>query len=322
MYAAVINSQDHSLEWTETTSPEADADEVLVRIRACGINRADLLQRRGLYDPPAGASEIIGLECAGEIVEVGRNVKNRKIGERVCALLSGGGYAELAAVHEDMLLTIPDRLSFEEAAAIPEAFYTAYLNLFELGGLEAGETVLVHSGGSGVGTAAILLAKSRGSKVIATAGEERKIELCRQLGADQVFHYKTENFAERILETSNGVDLILDTIGGSHLSRNIESLAPKGRLVLIGLLGGGKGEINLSHVLTKNISILGSTLRSKSLQEKIMLTRKMKTEVMPLFGSGKLRPAVDSIFPVAGVEQAHQYMLANKNFGKIILNIS
>ncbi len=322
MKAIVVNKDGFSLEWKTVAPLHPEAGEVLVQIRAAGVNRADLLQRRGLYDPPPGASEILGLECSGEIAELGSDVKNWKIGDRVCALLGGGGYAEQAVIHQDMLMPVPDRLSPEESAAIPEAFGTAYLNLFLIGMLAPGETVLIHSGGSGVGTAAIQLAKNGGANIFVTTGDEKKIRLCRELGADGAVNYKEENFAEKILETTRGVDIVLDTVGGKYLAGNLRLLTPKGRLILIGLLGGGQADINLTEVLTKNISVIGSTLRNKTLKEKIALTQKMITDMLPLFAKGIVKPVVDSVFPIELAEQAHRRMLENKNFGKIILKIS
>jgi putative PIG3 family NAD(P)H quinone oxidoreductase len=321
MQAITVNKADGALEWKAVSSPTPKSGEVLVKIFAAGVNRADILQRRGLYDPPPETSDTLGLECAGEIIGLGDSVKGWAIGDRVFALLGGGGYAELVTVPQDMLIAMPGRLSFEQAAAIPEAFYTAYLNLFVNGALCAGESVLIYSGGGGVGTAAIQLANHFGAEVFATAGDPHKMDRSRQLGARQVFNYKKEDSVNEIREATLGVNVILDTVGGRSLAGRIELLKPKGRLLLVGLLGGGRGEINLSTLLMKNISVIASTLRNKSLAEKIALTRKIKNVVMPLFEEGVLRPVVDSVYPVIQAGEAHQRMLDNQNFGKIVLKI-
>lgn len=326
MKAIVIRNQgkNSQLEWTEFPMVKQDSEEVIVKIHATAVNRADLLQRRGLYPPPQGASDILGLECAGEIVERGLSASNFKVGDRVCALLSGGGYAEYVNIHQDMLLPIPENLSYEESAAFPESFYTAYLNLFELGRLEKREFCLIHSGASGVGVAAIQLAKISGAKVITTAGSSEKISKCLDLGADHAFNYKKERFAEKIRQLDNfeGIDLILDTVGAKFASDNIDILSYRGRMIIIGLLGGSASELDLGLVLRKNILIQGSTLRNRPLTEKVKLTRKMKSYIMPLLEKGSLKTIVDSVFPVQQVNEAHRRMSENKNFGKIVLTIT
>jgi putative PIG3 family NAD(P)H quinone oxidoreductase len=310
------------LEWTETADVRPNPDEVSIRIHATAVNRADLLQRRGLYPPPEGASEILGLECSGEIIETGRDVNNWEIGDRVCALLAGGGYAEYVTVSYNMLLSVPKNMSFAESACIPEAFYTAYLNLIDIGKLKAGESCIIHSGGSGVGTAAIQLAKMKGATVIATAGTPEKIRKCLELGADEVYNHADEDFMKKIKSNARpGIDLILDTVGAKYLNENINLLSYRGRLILIGLLGGTKSELDLGQVLTKNILIVGSTLRNQSLQEKIILTQKIRSEVMPFFETGQLKVVMDSVWPITKAHEAHQRMSENKNFGKLVLSV-
>lgn len=304
--------------------PTLAADAVLIKINATAVNRADLLQRRGLYPPPPGESEIIGLEAAGVIVEKGSGVRHWQIGERVCCLLGGGGYAEYVAVHQELLLPLPEHLTFEQAAAIPEVFYTAFVNLFLEGALQAGESLLIHAGASGVGTAAIQLAQHAGAKVFVTAGTDEKIQRCVALGAELGINYKAEDFAERLLSATGatGVDVILDCVGGEYLRRNLLLLKPRGRLVLIGLLGGAKSEIDLTPVLRKRLRLLGSVLRSRSLAEKIAITRDFKARVWPLFKHQQIHPIIDTVFPWTEVEQAHAHIAANQNFGKVVLRVS
>ena len=301
--------------------PSPKAGEVLVRVEACSVNRADLLQRRGLYPPPPGASSIIGLDFAGVVVEKAPDVNGWDPGERVFGIIAGGGYGRYATVTANHLVSIPENLDFIAAAAAAEVFFTAFFNLFMEGQMKAGETLLVHGGGSGVGTAAIQLARAHGVTPITTAGSSEKMLRCLDLGAAFGINYQTEDFAARVLEVTGGrgVDVILDWIGASYLSKHIEILKPKGRLVIIGLMGGHKGEIALAPVLTKRLRIIGSVLRSQSQEEKAALTRAFTEQVRPLLESGKVRPIVDRVFPVQAVEDAHQYMRENRHFGKIVL---
>ncbi|MCG3121448.1 MAG: Phthiocerol/phenolphthiocerol synthesis polyketide synthase type I PpsC [bacterium] len=307
----------------EVPTPAFNADSVLIEIHATAVNRADLLQRRGLYPPPPGESDIIGLEAAGVIVAKGTDVKSWQIGERVFCLLGGGGYAEYVAVHQDMLLPIPAHLSFEQAAAIPEAFYTAFVNLFREGDLKAGELVLIHAGASGVGTAAIQLAQHAGATVLVTAGSDEKIRRCLELGANGGINYKTEDFAARVtaLAQPPGVDMILDCVGGEYLHKNLALLRQQGRLVLIGLLGGAKSEIDLTLVLRRRLRLIGSVLRSRALAEKIALTAAFKEKILPLFVKQQIHPVIDSVFPLAAAGEAHDHIAANKNFGKVVLQV-
>lgn len=308
---------------TEVPTPAPNADSVLIAIHATAVNRADLLQRRGLYPPPPGESDIIGLEAAGVIVAKGANVKNWQIGARVFCLLGGGGYAEYVAVHQDMLLPIPAHLGFEQAAAIPEAFYTAFGNLFLEGDLKAGESLLIHAGASGVGTAAIQLARQAGAKIFLTAGSAEKIRRCLELGANAGINYKTEDFAARVAELTQqqGVDVILDCIGADYLHKNLALLRLKGRLVLIGLLSGAKSEIDLTLVLRKRLRLIGSVLRSRTLHEKIAITAAFKEKVLPLFIAQQIHPVIDSVYPLAAAGPAHEHVAANKNFGKVVLQV-
>lgn len=311
------------LEWTETGLVRPGPEEVSIRIHATAVNRADLLQRRGLYPPPEGASDILGLECAGEIAETGSYVTKWKSGDRVCALLAGGGYAEYVNVPQEMLLPVPKNLTFTEAACIPEAYYTAYLNLIDIGKLKRDETCIIHSGGSGIGTAAIQLAKTIGANVITTTGTSEKNGKCIELGADYAFDHTDENFFKKIrtMIQPPGIDLILDTVGAQYMTENISLLGYRGRLILIGLLGGSKSALDLGQVLTKNILIAGSTLRNKPLQEKKILTKKIRSEVLPHFETGHLKPVMDSVWPITNVQDAHQRMAENRNFGKIVLSV-
>jgi putative PIG3 family NAD(P)H quinone oxidoreductase len=246
-----------------------------------------------------------------------------KVGDRVCCLLAGGGYAEQIVVHEAMALPIPAGLDFAQAAAIPEAFYTAFLNIVQEASLGTGERVLIHAGASGVGTAAIQLVKARGAIAYVTAGSDDKLARCRALGADEAINYKTESFAERIaaLTQGKGVDVILDCVGGSYLEANVGSLRSQGRLVIIGLMGGTKADINLGLLVSRRLRVIGSVLRTRSLAEKIAITDAFKAEVLPLFASGKTKPIVDATYPIADAAAAHDYVAANKNFGKVVLRV-
>ena len=312
------------LYWGDAPTPEPGPDAVLVEVHATAVNRADLLQRRGLYPPPPGEPDILGLEAAGVVAAKGRNVLDWQIGDRVCCLLGGGGYAEHVAVHKDMLLPVPADLGFEQAAAVPEVFYTAFITLVLEGALEAGERVLVHAGGSGVGTAAIQLARQRGAQVLVTAGSDDKLARCRELGAHGAINYKTEDFAERIraLTDGEGVDVILDCVGGAYFEKNLAALRAKGRLVIIGLMGGAKAEINLALVVGKRLRVVGSVLRARPLAEKITITEAFKTQVLPLVAGRQIRPVIDSVYPIAEVAKAHEHVAANRNFGKVVLRVA
>ncbi len=308
------------LEYADAPDPVPKAGELLVRVHATAVNRADVLQRRGLYPPPPGASDILGLEFAGEVLEpAGRWRK----GDRVMAVVLGGAYAQLATVPAAQALPIPDNLDYEQAAAIPEAFETAYLNLFTLGGLESGESVLVHAGASGVGTATIQLARAAGARVFTTAGNEDKLQLCRNLGAELAINYRQEKFGERVLAATagRGVNLILDFIGASYWDANLAALADNGRLMLIGFLGGAKGQLNLTPLLTKSLTVRATTLRRTPAAQKEELVQALGAFALERFARGELKPVVDSVHALSRAADAHRAMESNRNLGKIVLKV-
>lgn len=323
MKAIVVTDekQNPQLVWQDVPDVTFGAGEALVRVRATAVNRADLLQARGGYAPPPGASEILGLEIAGIIEAMGADVTDWQVGDRVCALLPGGGYAELASVPAGMLMPLPDGWKFEMGTAVPEVWFTAYVNLFLEGRLQSGETALIHAGASGVGTAAIQLARATGAAVFVTAGSEAKLAACRDLGAALAVNYKTQDFLAQVMAATNdaGVDVILDPVGGSYLAKNVAALRPFGRLVNIGLLGGVTGELNMAHLLRKRLQIVGSTLRSRPVSEKIEITRQFTNRFWPLLRDGRLRPIIDTTFPIENAQAAHQYVAQNRNTGKVIL---
>lgn len=304
-------------------APTPGKDELLVGVKATALNGADLLQRKGLYPPPPGASEILGLEIAGEVLEMGTSVQGWKRGQRVMALLAGGGYAEKVVVPAALCIPVPDALSDIEAAAIPEVFTTAFLELILLGALRRGESVLIHAGGSGVGSAAIQIAREVGARVFTTAGSDEKLQRCRKLGADVLINSKKESFSERVQKETQGqgVNVILDLVGASYWNSNIASLSIEGRLLLVGLPSGAKTEINLRDLLSKRITVIGSTLRARPLSEKIELTRKLIEFALPRLKSGKLVPIVDRVFDWKDVAQAHAYLESKANFGKVVLEV-
>ena len=307
----------------EAPEPVLGAGELRIRVAATAVNRADLLQRQGLYPPPPGASPILGMECAGEVIELGPGVAGWRVGERAMALLAGGGYAEQAVVDAGSAMRVPASLSLEEAAAVPEVFLTAFLNLFELGALPARGSALVHGGGSGVGTAAIQLVKAAGGRVIVTAGSEQKCARCRELGADVALNYRSEHFPERVREATGGrgVDVVLDSIGAPYLAPNLDSLAVGGRLVLIGLMGGAKVELNLAVLLHKRLSAIGSTLRARPLTEKAAIVDAFSRRFGADLAARRIRPIVDRVLPLEAVADAHRAVKASEHFGKIVLRI-
>lgn len=308
---------------SEVPDPHPEAGQVVIESRATALNRADLLQRQGKYPPPTGAPPYLGLEVAGRILEVGLGVTEWRVGDRVMALLGGGGYAEQVAVPQETLLPIPEGMSWAEAAALPEAWLTAYSNLIEIGRLEAGERVLVHAGASGVGTAAIQLARWRGATVFATASAP-KLPALQALGVTRAIDYRNERFAEVILAETDGrgVDVILDFIGAPYWDDNLRTLAPWGRLVLVGLMGGREVKANLGLFLSKKLSVHGSTLRDRTLEQKARLVQAFRQEVLPSLASGALRPVLDpQQFRLDEAAAAHRYMEENRNIGKVILVI-
>ena len=304
--------------------PECGENEILVKVKATALNRADILQREGKYPPPISASSILGLELSGVVEEVGTKVFKWKKDDRVFGLIPGGGYAEYAVIHEDMAMEIPGNLSFEEAAAIPEVFLTAYQSLIWLGELKAGEFVLIHAGASGVGTAAIQLAREIGVKIIITTSAE-KHKICKELGADLTIDYKSQNFKDEVLKftTNYGADVIIDFIGGPYFKHNIESLTRDGRLIQLATLGGGKVEdFDMRQILVKRLKIIGSTLRSRSLDYQTRLTKEFKDFTYEKIRKGIIKPVIDKVFRWQDVAVAHKRMEENKNIGKIILKVS
>lgn len=320
----VLNpGSESTLEIIEVPTPEPGSKEILVRIKATAVNRADLHQREGKYPPPKGASDILGLEMAGVVEEVGSEVSLWKPGDQVFSLLPGGGYAEYCVIHEDLAITVPENLSLDKAAAISETFLTAYQALDWLGELKEEETVLIHAGGSGVGTSAIQLARHVFEADIATtAGKEHKLETCRELGAHYAYNYKEQDFAEKIKSDigSAPIDLVIDFIGEPYWHQNLDILKTDGRLVYLAFLGGHKiNNISLAPILQKRLSIKASTLRSRSEDYKIALTREFAEETIPLFEQDLIKPVIDSTFNWKDTEKAHERMMQNKNTGKIVL---
>lgn len=311
-----------TLELVERPDPEPGADELLVRVHAAGVNRADLLQREGRYPPPEGASDVLGLEAAGEVVATGSQVTGWEPGDRVCALLAGGGYAQLVTVPASVALPWPTALEAAQAGCVYEAFATAYDNLLSRAGLTAGETALVHGGSSGVGTAAVQLATRAGARVLVTVGTADKAEACRRLGAAATVRYRDEDFVARAVELTDGrgVDAVLDIIGGDYLARNLKALADDGRLAIIGLMGGARAEIDLARLLTRRLTVTASTLRARPVALKAALAQRLARDVWPGFDDGTLRPVVDSVFPLDEAAAAHRRMESSEHVGNIVLS--
>lgn len=307
----------------EAPTPSPKAQEILVKVHATALNRADTLQRRGMYPPPAGASEILGMEISGEVIEIGAEVTHWKQGDKVFGLLSGGGYATHASIHQDMAMKLPEYLSYEEAAAIPEVFLTAFQALKWLAKLQPSEKILIHAAASGVGTAAIQLAKAMNAEVYATASAP-KHQICYELGATKVIDYQSQNFQEEIQQYSQtkGVDVVLDFIAAPYFEQNLQVLHTDGRLVILALLGGLEVEkFNLGLLLRKRLQIIGSTLRARSQAYQISLTQEFWDFAAALFENKTLRPVIDTVYPWQEVIKAHQHMEANQNIGKIILKV-
>ncbi|WP_375260995.1 NAD(P)H-quinone oxidoreductase [Palleronia sp.] len=304
----------------EREVPEPGAGEVLIRVAWAGVNRPDALQRAGAYNPPPDASDLPGLECAGEIVAVGEGV-SRQAGEQVCALLPGGGYAQYVVTPAAHCLPIPRGLSLREAAALPETTFTVWSNLFQRGGLKAGETVLVHGGSSGIGTTAIQLARAQGARVLTTAGSPEKCRACEELGAERAINYRDEDFVD-VVKEFGGADVILDMVGGDYIPRNVKSLKPDGRLVMIAFLGGPKAELNFAQVMVKRLMLTGSTLRPQSHNAKAAIARVVHDEVWPLLEAGTFRPVMDQSFPLHEAAKAHARMESSGHIGKIMLEVA
>jgi len=311
------------LEWTEVADPEPGHGEVLVEVVASAVNRADLLQRQGHYPPPAGAPPYPGLECAGRVAALGRGVTGWTIGTEVCALLSGGGYAERIAVPAGQLLPVPAGLSLSEAAALPEVACTVWSNVGQLAHLREGETFLVHGGASGIGTHAIQVAKRLGAKVLCTAGSAAKRERCRQLGADAAIDYREEDFVARAKDESGGrgVDVILDNMGAAYLARNLEALAPNGRLAVIGLQGGTRAELDLGGLMAKRASVIATTLRGRPAAEKAAIVAAVRARVWPWLAEGSVRPVIDRVLPMTEAAEAHRAVEAGEHVGKVVLTV-
>jgi len=311
------------LQIAEGPRPEPQDGQVLIRVMAAGVNRPDLMQRAGRYPPPPGASPVPGLEIAGEVIEVKGDVDSPKRGELVCALVTGGGYAEYAVADAGLCLSVPDGFSANEAAAIPETFFTVWSNVFDRGHLKAGESFLVHGGSSGIGTTAIQLVREFHARVFATAGTDEKCHACEKLGAEQAINYREKDFVAELLEATAGlgIDVILDMVAGEYINRNISLAAEDGRIILIAGLGGFKSEINFLPVMLKRLTITGSTLRPRPVKFKAEIAQNLKKFVWPLLESGKIKPVIYNTYPLEQARDAHRLMESNSHIGKLVLTI-
>lgn len=312
-----------ALKTTSRSVPTPAPSEVLIRVEVAGINRPDCIQRQGNYAPPPGTTDIPGLEVSGEIVAVGVDIKNWSVGDKVAALVAGGGYAEYVAAPFQQCLPIPNGLSMIEAAALPEAFFTVWTNVFERGALKKGETLMIHGGSSGIGTTAIQIASQMGARVITTAGSADKCQACADLGAERTVNYREEDFVEAAREFGDGkgVDVILDIVGGDYIAKNIKSLAPDGRLVQIAFLQGSKVDINFMSVMLKRLTFTGSTLRPQSIERKGEIAAALIENVWPLISSGKIKPVIYKTFALNQVAEGHALMESSQHIGKIMLKI-
>lgn len=323
MKAIVISSPGgpEVLQLQEVEDPQLNDDEVLIKVEATALNRADTLQRKGSYPPPKGASPYLGLECSGTIQAVGKNVSRWNVGDQVCALLTGGGYAEKVAVSAGQVLPVPPGVSLVEAASLPEVACTVWSTVFMASRLSAGESFLVHGGSSGIGTFTIQIAKYRGARVFVTAGSEEKLAFCKNLGADVCINYKTEDFVARVKEETGGkgVDVILDSIGASYFKRNLESLNYDGRLFIIGTMGGAVTELNLGSLLVKRLTVQAAGLRSRAPENKAVIVREVEENVWPAIVAGKVKPVVYKSFPLSDAGEAHRLMESSNHIGKILL---
>ena len=311
------------LHLSEVPDVDAGPGEVLVQVAATAVNRADLMQRQGHYDPPPGASPYPGLECSGTVAALGEGVSGWAVGDEVCALLSGGGYAELVAVPAGQLLPVPDGVSLVDAAALPEVTCTVWSNVFMTAALQPGETLLVHGGSSGVGTMAVQLAHHVGATVAVTAGSAEKLARCAELGADVLINYRDEDFVEavRLATDGRGADVILDNMGAKYLSRNIEALAPSGRLLVIGLQGGTRAELDLAALMGKRAAVISTSLRSRPAAEKATIVAAVREHVWPLVASGAIRPVIWTRLPLASAGEAHQVLADSRHVGKVLLTL-
>jgi NADPH2:quinone reductase len=303
--------------------PQPGEGEVLVKVAAAGVNRPDVMQRLGLYPPPKGASDIPGLELAGEVVALGPNAKRWKVGDKITALVAGGGYAEYCVVPEPQALPVPTGFSMVEAAAMPETFFTVWHNVFERGALKSGESILIHGGSSGIGTVAIMLAKAFGARVFATAGSADKCDACKKLGADVAINYKTEDFVEVVKKATDnaGIDVILDMVGGDYIDRNFRCAAVEGRIVQIAFQSSAKATVDYRYMLQRRLTHTGSGLRPRSVADKGKMARAMEEKVWPLLNAGKVRPVIDSTYPLAEAAKAHARMETSQHIGKIVLTL-
>jgi len=300
--------------------PVPNADQVIIQVAYAGVNRPDALQRAGLYNPPAGASDLPGLEASGTVVEVGENVADLAVGDRVCALLPGGGYAEYVATPAAHCLPIPTGLSMKQAACLPETFFTVWSNVFMRGGLQAGERILIHGGSSGIGTTAIQLANAFGARVFVTAGSDDKCQACTDLGAERAINYRDEDFVDA-MRAVGGADVILDMVGGPYIPRNLKALADDGRLVQIAFLQGPKTEVNFVQLMTRRLTFTGSTLRPQSDLAKAKIAQQLRDVVWPLLSQGKIAPVMDSTFNMTEAAAAHSRMESSAHIGKIVLAV-
>jgi putative PIG3 family NAD(P)H quinone oxidoreductase len=323
MHAVVISEPGgpEVLQWTEVPDPRPGPGEVLVEVAAAGVNRADLMQRQGFYPPPPGAPPYPGLECSGTVAALGDGVTGWRVGEQVCALLSGGGYAEQVAVPAGQLLPVPKSSTLVEAAAFPETACTVYSNVFLTAGLVAGETLLVHGGGSGIGTMAIQLAKQAGARVAVTAGSQEKLDVCRALGADITINYREEDFVDSLMAATDGhgADVILDIIGAAYLARNIAALAPDGRIANIGMQQGRRAELDFGALMAKRGAISSTSLRARPKEQKASIVAAVTEHVWPVVGAGLIRPVIDTELPMQQAAQAHRIMADSAHTGKILL---
>ncbi|GAA4994769.1 NAD(P)H-quinone oxidoreductase [Streptomyces siamensis] len=323
MYAITIPEPGgpEALVWDEVPDPVPADGEVLVEVAASAVNRADLLQRQGLYDPPPGASPYPGLECSGRVVALGPGVSGWAVGDEACALLGGGGYAQKVAVPAGQLLPVPADLDVRQAAALPEVTCTVWSNVFMVAHLRPGETLLVHGGSSGIGTMAIQLAKAVGARVAVTAGSKEKLDFCAELGADILINYREQDFVEEIKQATDGAgaDVILDNMGAKYLDRNVRALAANGRLAIIGMQGGIKGELNIATLLNKRAAISATSLRARPLDEKAAIVAAVREHVWPLIDSGHVRPIVDRELPMSDAAEGHRVLEASGHIGKVLL---
>ncbi|MEQ1616879.1 MAG: NAD(P)H-quinone oxidoreductase [Terricaulis sp.] len=316
----IIHGPDQPLSLAVVARPEPGPGEILIKVAAAGVNRPDLMQRAGLYPPPPGAPETLGLEAAGVVEAVGAGVSRWRVGDEVCALLAGGGYATYALADQGSALPIPKGLSMTEAAALPETVFTVWANVFEAGALKPKETLLVHGGASGIGTTAIQMARAHGARVFATAGDDAKCRLCEKLGAERGINYRSEDF-EDIVRGAGGADVVLDMIGGPYVQKNLDLLNERGRCVMIAFLQGPQAQLNLMRTMLRRLTLTGSTLRSRPKEEKARIAREVERGVWPWIEADKVKPVIDSAFPLAEAEAAHARLQGGAHAGKIVLTV-